>query len=70
MPQSISMRVQKHRDGLRASGLRPIQIWVPDTRKRGFKKECHRQSKLLQNDPQEQEVLEWISSVSDTRGWK
>jgi antidote-toxin recognition MazE-like antitoxin len=70
MPQSISMRVQKHRDGLRASGLRPIQIWVPDTRKKGFKKECHRQSKLLQNDPHEKEVLEWISSVSDDRGWK
>jgi hypothetical protein len=70
MPQSISMRVQKHRDGLRASGLRPIQIWVPDTRKKGFQKECVRQSSLLQNDPQEREVLEWISSVSDDKGWK
>jgi antidote-toxin recognition MazE-like antitoxin len=70
MPQSISMRVQKHRDGLRASGLRPIQIWVPDTRKRGFKKECHRQSLLLKNDPQERDILKQISSVSDDTGWK
>jgi hypothetical protein len=70
MPQSISIRVQKHRDGLRASGLRPIQIWVPDTRKRGFKKECHRQSYLLQNDAQECIILEQISSVSDNTGWK
>ena len=70
MPQSISVRVQKHRDGLRASGLRPIQIWVPDTRKRGFKKECHRQSHLLQNDPQERDILKQISSVSDDTGWK
>ena len=70
MPQSISMRVQKHREGLRASGLRPIQIWVPDTRKKGFLKECHRQSMLLQNDPQEYEILKWISSASDDRGWK
>jgi len=64
------MRVQKHRDSLRASGLRPIQIWVPDSRKKGFKKECHRQSRLLENDPQEHEILEWVASVSDNRGWK
>jgi hypothetical protein len=70
MPQSISVRVQKHRDGLRASGLRPIQIWVPDTRKRGFKKECYRQSHLLQNDPQEHNILKQISSISDNTEWK
>lgn len=29
---NINTRVQKHRASLRASGLRPIQIWVPDTR--------------------------------------
>jgi hypothetical protein len=30
-------RVRKHRESLRARGLRPIQIWVPDTRKPGFR---------------------------------
>ena len=25
-------RVHKHRNALRAAGLRPIQIWVPDVR--------------------------------------
>ena len=28
----VNARVQKHRDALRAAGLRPVQIWVPDTR--------------------------------------
>lgn len=69
MPKSTAVRVQKHRNALRASGLRPIQIWVPDTRKRGFKKECHRQSRLIKNDVIEQEILEWIESVSDDKGW-
>jgi hypothetical protein len=69
MKSSIAMRVQKHRDNLRASGLRPIQIWVPDTRKKGFAKECLRQSNLVKGDPQEQEILKWISSVSDDKGW-
>jgi hypothetical protein len=70
MPKSTAMRVQKHRDNLRASGLRPIQIWVPDTRKKGFQKECFRQSGLLKGDSQENEILEQISSVSDDTGWK
>ena len=46
MTTSVSDRVQKHRDGLRAAGLRPLQIWVPDTRRPGFAEECRRQSLL------------------------
>jgi hypothetical protein len=46
MPASIGKRVQKHREALRASGLRPVQIWVPDTRKPGFAKECRRQATI------------------------
>jgi hypothetical protein len=44
MPSSVNQRVQKRRDALRAAGLRPVQIWVPDTRRPGFDAECLRQS--------------------------
>lgn len=47
MPASVSRRVQKHRDALRASGLRPVQIWVPDTRQPGFAAECRRQAQIV-----------------------
>ena len=47
MPTPVSQRVQKRRDVLRASGLRPIQIWVPDTRRPGFADECRRQSLVV-----------------------
>lgn len=70
MTKSSAIRVQKHRNSLRQSGLRPIQIWVPDTRAKGFKEECHKQSRLLRNDSQEKEILEWIEEVSDQEGWK
>ncbi|MDP2698932.1 antitoxin MazE family protein [Thalassospira sp.] len=43
MVASVSERVKKHRAALRAAGLRPIQIWVPDTRRPGFAEECRRQ---------------------------
>ena len=43
----VNSRVQKYRDNLRHAGLRPIQIWIPDTRAPGFAEECRRQSKLV-----------------------
>ena len=62
-------RVRKHREALRARGLRPIQIWIPDTRKPGFAEEAHRQCLALENDPQEKEVMDWLDQVRDTTGW-
>ncbi|MFA6105943.1 MAG: antitoxin MazE family protein [Patescibacteria group bacterium] len=70
MATNINQRVQKHRANLRASGLRPIQLWVPDTRSPGFAEECRRQSLALKNDPQEKEVMDWVEAVADTEGWK
>lgn len=52
---SNAERVSRHRAGLRAAGLRPVQIWVPDPRHPGFAEECRRQSRLTavadQSDP-------------------
>jgi hypothetical protein len=44
----------------RAAGLRLLQRWVPDTRSPRFVDECHRQSRLLRDDPAEVEALELI----------
>ncbi|MCL8385902.1 antitoxin MazE family protein [Xanthobacter aminoxidans] len=41
---TVRQRVQKHRDALRAAGLRPVQLWLPDTRQPEFREECQRQS--------------------------
>lgn len=47
MSRTVSERVQKRRDALRAAGLRPVQVWVPDTRRPGFAEECRRQSLVI-----------------------
>lgn len=47
MASPVSERVQKRREALRAAGLRPVQIWVPDTRRPGFAAECRRQAALI-----------------------
>ena len=47
VPSSTAERVRKRREALRRAGLRPVQIWVPDTRRAGFAEECRRQSRLV-----------------------
>jgi hypothetical protein len=70
MATSTQKRVQKRRDALRAAGMRPVQIWVPDTRRPGFADECRRQCLMVRNDPQEGEILDWLEKAADTEGWK
>jgi len=65
----VAERVQKHRAALRAAGLRPIQIWVPDVRRPGFAEECRRQSAALRGDPLEADTLNWLEAVADEGGW-
>ncbi len=55
-------RVRQHRDRLRAQGLRPVQIWVPDVRSSAFAGEAHRQSSLVaQTDRDDQAFVDAIS---------
>jgi hypothetical protein len=70
MASSVASRVKAHRDKLRASGLRPLQIWVPDTRRPGFAEECRRQSLSLAKDPEEKKILTWVENAADVEGWK
>ncbi len=63
-------RVRKHREALRMAGLRPVQLWVPDTRQPSFAALCREQSARLSNDPLETEILDWIEAVSEQKGWR
>lgn len=63
--QPIRKRVVGHRQRLRTAGLRPVQIWVPDTRIPGFAAECQRQSLSLREDPSEQTALHFMEEISD-----
>src|SRR3546814_16583664 len=40
----VTKRVREHRRRLRAQGLRPVQIWVPDVRSPEFEAHSRRQS--------------------------
>ncbi len=64
MPTPVTERVQKRRMALRAAGLRPLQIWVPDTRRPGFAEECRRQAHVVaQADRADADMLDFLDAA-------
>jgi len=58
-------KVRDHRQRLRAQGMRPIQIWVPDVRSPEFSAEARRQSQLVAQSAQEPEIQALIDSLAE-----
>lgn len=68
----VNARVKKRREALRRAGLRPVQIWVPDTRRPDFLDQCRRQSRLVAQadgaDPGLTALLD--AALADLDGWR
>ncbi len=58
-------KVREHRARLRAQGLRPIQIWVPDVRSPSFRQLAHGQSQAVAASFHAHQDQEFIDSVFD-----
>lgn len=71
MFSSSNERVRQHREKLRAAGLRPIQIWVPDTRRAGFAAECRRQSRVVaETDAGDEDLLDFLdAAIAEAEAW-
>ena len=63
-PKSSRDKVRAHRQRLRARGLRPVQIWVPDTRSPAFAAAAHRESLAIANSPAEADEQAFIDAIS------
>ena len=63
--QTTRQKVQNYRDRMRARGLRPIQIWVPDTRTANFAQEAHRQSLAIAHSKHDGADQAFIDAISD-----
>ncbi|WEK46793.1 MAG: antitoxin MazE family protein [Candidatus Andeanibacterium colombiense] len=62
--QSSRDKVRLHRERLRAQGLRPIQVWVPDVRGASFRAEARRQSALVAAGAFEKADQDFIDAIS------
>jgi hypothetical protein len=67
----VNSRVQKHRDALRMAGLRPVQIWVPDTRRPDFAEECRCQCRIAADaDIANTDMQQFMDeALADVAGW-
>jgi hypothetical protein len=67
----VNARVQRHRDAMRMAGLRPVQIWVPDTRRPDFAQECQRQSQLVAQSDMADTGMQHLmdEALADVGGW-
>jgi len=63
-------RVQKHRDKMKAAGLKPVTIWVPDVNAPGFKEQIAREIELINADADSQRVMEEMLALADFSDWK
>lgn len=61
---STRERVRQHRERLRAQGLRPVQIWVPDVRSPEFAAQAHRQSAAIAASEMEADDQAFVDAIS------
>lgn len=58
-------KVRRHRARLREQGLRPLQVWVPDTRTQGFAEEAHRQSLAVAASVHAEADQRFVDAISE-----
>jgi hypothetical protein len=63
-PIPPTKRMKSYRQRMRAAGLRPVQIWVPDTHAPDFVEVCRRQSRAVAaHDPAGEEIMRFVANV-------
>ena len=69
MALSTTEKAAKYRERLRAQGLRPVQIWVPDTRSKTLAEEVRRQSLRVSQKDESDLMDELDMAASQTEDW-
>jgi hypothetical protein len=72
-PKAAAKNMERYRERLRAQGLRPVQLWVPDTRSPRFVKELRRQALLVARNERkrssERDAMDALLESQDDTGW-
>jgi AmiR/NasT family two-component response regulator len=62
-------RVRKHREKMKAAGLKPVTIWVPDVNAPGYREALERDIAIINADADSMLVMEQMLSVADFSDW-
>jgi len=63
-------RVRKHRDKMKAAGLKPVTIWVPDVNAPGYREALARDIARINADEESTRVMEDMLELSDFSDWR
>ncbi len=63
-----SDKIRRHRERLRQQGLRPVQIWVPDTRSAAFAAEARRQSERVRQSGHAADDQAFVDAITSDWG--
>jgi hypothetical protein len=70
MSKTSPRKMQDYRERLRAQGLRPLQVWVPDTRDPRVRRRIRRQARALFRQPADAEIDRLLdTNLADIEGW-
>lgn len=70
-PRSASAeRVRRHRERMKAMGLKPVTIWVPDVDTPEFKAQLARAIDVINEDEESRRVLEGMLELGDFSDWR
>ncbi len=65
-----AQKMRRYRKRLKTSGLRPIQLWVPDVRSQQIIDEVRRQSVRVSSQARESLIMDFVESSMDQEGWE
>ena len=63
---AVRDRVGEYRRRMRARGLRPLQVWVPDVRTESFAAEARRQASAIAHADQSGDEQAFVEAISET----
>jgi Protein of unknown function (DUF3018) len=70
MVGSSTKRVQKFRAKMKAAGLKPVTLWLPDVNAPGYKEKIRRECELINACEDSNRVMDEMLAVADFSDWK
>ena len=61
-------KVRAHRARMKKKGLRLIQIWMPDTRSKAFRRQARRDALAIANSPRDADDQAFVEAISEWPG--
>lgn len=57
-------KVRAHRARMKKKGMRLLQMWVPDTRSKAFRRQAHLDSLAVANSPHAKDDQDFVDAIS------